>query len=406
MLIPRFATPDGRAEATYLRRLAPRGLRARYGDPPPAEAVERLEMELDVIEQMGFESYFLIVWDFVKYAKDNGIAVGPGRGSAAGSIVSYALQHHRRRPARVRPAVRALPERRARVDAGHRHRLLGQGPRPRDPLRRREVRARRRSRRSSPSAGCSRAPPRATPRGCSGYDYGAGDRLAKLIPEPDHGPRRRLRGLPEAGRGARGRLRHRPAGAQIVDVARGPRGHRAQHLDPRRGGRDRRPPADRDRAAPARRGPRARRTTDGRARLQDGHAVLDEADRGDRPAEDGLPGPAQPRRDRVRARHHRALRPASGRTWRRCRSTTAKTYEMLARGDSIGVFQFESEGMREALRKVAPDRVRGPRRADRALPARAPMRFIDTYARNKRNPERVTYIDDAAAADHRVAPTA
>ena len=135
--------PDGAEPTAYLRRLTEEGLRGRYGDPPPAEAVERLECELRVIGEMGFESYFLIVWDFVKYAKDNGIAVGPGRGSAAGSIVSYALQHHRRRPARVRPDVRALPEPRAQVDAGHRHRLLGQRPRARDPLRAGEVRRRR-----------------------------------------------------------------------------------------------------------------------------------------------------------------------------------------------------------------------------------------------------------------------
>ena len=55
-----------------LRRIADEGLRARYGDPPPAEAVERLEFELGVIEEMGFSSYFLIVWDFVRYAKENG----------------------------------------------------------------------------------------------------------------------------------------------------------------------------------------------------------------------------------------------------------------------------------------------------------------------------------------------
>src|SRR5207247_4278341 len=91
MLIPRFPTPDGEAESAYLRRLAGEGLRRRYGDPPSAEAVERLELELSVIEKMGFDAYFLIVWDFVRYAKENGIAVGPGRGSAAGSIVSYAL---------------------------------------------------------------------------------------------------------------------------------------------------------------------------------------------------------------------------------------------------------------------------------------------------------------------------
>jgi DNA polymerase III subunit alpha len=92
MLIPSYPTPNGEDEGAYLRDLAMEGLRRRYGDPLPAEAVERLEMELGVIDRMGFNAYFLIVWDFVKFAKDNGIAVGPGRGSAAGSIVSYALR--------------------------------------------------------------------------------------------------------------------------------------------------------------------------------------------------------------------------------------------------------------------------------------------------------------------------
>src|SRR5258707_3696802 len=92
LLLPRYPTADGSEPEAMLRRIAAEGLRARYGDPPPAEAVERLELELGVIEDMGFSSYFLIVWDFVRYAKENGIAVGPGRGSAAGSIVSYALR--------------------------------------------------------------------------------------------------------------------------------------------------------------------------------------------------------------------------------------------------------------------------------------------------------------------------
>src|SRR5688572_10719076 len=91
-LIPRFDTPQGESESEYLRALVTDGLRARYGDPIPAAARERADMELGVIDKMGFNAYFLIVHDFVDYAKRNGIAVGPGRGSAAGSIVAYSLQ--------------------------------------------------------------------------------------------------------------------------------------------------------------------------------------------------------------------------------------------------------------------------------------------------------------------------
>src|SRR3954447_9906069 len=92
LLLPRYPAPDGEDPEAMLRRIAADGLRARYGDPTPAEAVERMEVELGVIDAMGFSSYFLIVWDFVRYAKENGVAVGPGRGSAAGSIVSYVLK--------------------------------------------------------------------------------------------------------------------------------------------------------------------------------------------------------------------------------------------------------------------------------------------------------------------------
>src|SRR5918993_5740191 len=78
LLLPQYPTETDEVPEAMLRRIAAEGLRARYGDPPPAEAVERLEFELGVIEEMGFSSYFLIVWDFVSYAKRSGIAVGPG----------------------------------------------------------------------------------------------------------------------------------------------------------------------------------------------------------------------------------------------------------------------------------------------------------------------------------------
>src|SRR3954451_8609966 len=92
LLLPRFPTPEGVEPGEMLRELALEGLRKRFGDPIPAEAMERLEFELGVIDEMGFQSYFLIVWDFVKYAKESGVAVGPGRGSAAGLFVAFALE--------------------------------------------------------------------------------------------------------------------------------------------------------------------------------------------------------------------------------------------------------------------------------------------------------------------------
>ncbi len=89
--LPRYQVPEGHTLESYLKHLATEGLRQRYGPTPPDPVVERLEQELAVIEKMGFAGYFLVVWDFIAYAKRQGIAVGPGRGSSAGSLVAYAL---------------------------------------------------------------------------------------------------------------------------------------------------------------------------------------------------------------------------------------------------------------------------------------------------------------------------
>ena len=88
--LPKYDVPDGFTSWEYLNKLCYEGLERRYpgGDP---KIRERLEYELGVIKRMGYVDYFLIVWDFIKYARDHGISVGPGRGSAAGSIVSYCL---------------------------------------------------------------------------------------------------------------------------------------------------------------------------------------------------------------------------------------------------------------------------------------------------------------------------
>lgn len=92
ILLPHFSVPEGETELTYLRRLVEQGTRERYGAEPGAEVWERVEHELKIIEEMGFPAYFLIVWDIIRHARENRIRVGPGRGSAAGSIVSYCLR--------------------------------------------------------------------------------------------------------------------------------------------------------------------------------------------------------------------------------------------------------------------------------------------------------------------------
>lgn len=89
--LPKYDVPGGLTSWEYLNQLCWEGLEKHYENPSD-ELKERLRYELDTIQNMGYVDYFLIVWDFIKYAKDHGIAVGPGRGSAAGSLVSYCLE--------------------------------------------------------------------------------------------------------------------------------------------------------------------------------------------------------------------------------------------------------------------------------------------------------------------------
>ena len=89
-LLPPFDVPDGLTPDQYLKQLVGKGMEWRFGNPS-AQVMERAEQELSVISQTGYASYFLIVWDFYNFARQNGIVVGPGRGSAAGSLVSYCL---------------------------------------------------------------------------------------------------------------------------------------------------------------------------------------------------------------------------------------------------------------------------------------------------------------------------
>src|SRR5437764_2284646 len=389
-LIPRYPTPDGTSEREYLRSLVHEGLRSRYGDPPPEEAVKRAEYELSVIDRMGFNAYFLIVWDFVKYAKDSGIAVGPGRGSAAGSIVAYSLQITDVDPLRYNLLFErflnaeriSMPDIDIDFSVKGRERVI------------RYVSAKYGPESVAQIITFGRMLPRAATRDAArvlGFDYGMGDRLAKMIPEPIMGRSPSFEDCLKPGEELAKACAEDPQAKQVIDVARGLEGvvrnssiHAAAVVIADRPLTDIVPlQLAEERGEVTEDGGRAYKTVTqysmkpiedigllkmdflGLRNLDVIESALDIIARstGERPDMSTLPLDHPP------------------------------TYEMLARGDSIGVFQFESEGMREALRKVRPNEFEDLV-ALNALYRPGAMRFIDTYARNKRNPEAITYIDD------------
>jgi DNA polymerase III subunit alpha len=387
-LIPRYPTPDGIGEGEYLRSLVEQGLRDRYGKPPPAEAIERARYELGVIDRMGFNAYFLIVWDFVKYAKDAGIAVGPGRGSAAGSIVAYSLQITDVDPLRygllferfLNPERVSMPDIDIDFSVRGRDRVI------------RYVTEKYGKECVAQIVTFGKMFPRAATRDAArvlGLDYGAGDRLAKLIPDPIMGRPPSFEECLKPGQPLRAEVDRDPEARKIVDVARGLEGivrnssiHAAAVVIADRPLTDIAPLQIAD-AGTDQNGERVFRTVTqftmkpveqigllkmdflGLRNLDVIEDALDIVERstGDRPDMATLP------------------------------LDHAPTYEMLARGGSIGVFQFESEGMREALRKVRPTEFDDVV-ALGALYRPGAMDQIPAYARGKHDPESISYPDE------------
>ena len=387
-LIPSYPTPDGTEEKDYLRALVDDGLRRRYGDPVPAEALERADYELGVIDRMGFNAYFLIVWDFVKYAKDSGIAVGPGRGSAAGSIIAYSLQITDVDPLRydllferfLNPERVSMPDIDIDFSVRGRERVI------------RYVTAKYGKESVAQIVTFGKMFPRAATRDAArvlGHDYAAGDRLAKLIPDPIQGRPPSFEDCLRVGQPLRAEVDRDGTAKQIVDVAKGLEGivrnssiHAAAVVIADRPLTDIVPLQIADAGADEN-GERVFRTVTqfsmkpieqigllkmdflGLRNLDVIEDALDIVERstGDRPDMSTLP------------------------------LDHAPTYEMLAAGDSIGVFQFESEGMRDALKKVRPtdfdDLV-----ALGALYRPGAMDQIPAYARGKRDVESISYPDE------------
>ena len=89
--LPYFEAPDGEDNRSYFIRLCEEGLQRRYGPQAPDEVRRRLDYEISVIDRMGYVNYYLIVYDFINYARQRGIPVGPGRGSGAGSLAAYCI---------------------------------------------------------------------------------------------------------------------------------------------------------------------------------------------------------------------------------------------------------------------------------------------------------------------------
>jgi DNA polymerase-3 subunit alpha len=386
-LIPRYL-PEGEDERAYLRACVDEGLRARYGDPVPAVAVERAEMELEVIDRMGFNAYFLIVWDFVKWAKDNAIAVGPGRGSAAGSIVAFCLRITDVDPLRYDLLFERFlnPERVSMPDID-----IDFSVRGRDRVMRYVTEKYGRDS-VAQIITFGKMFPRAATRDAArvlGHDYGVGDRLAKLIPDPQQGRPPSFDDCLQPGEPLRGAYDSDGTAKQIIDVARGLEGivrnssiHAAAVVISGSPLTDIVPLQLAD-AGTGENGERDyKRVTQysmkpieelgllkmdflGLRNLDVIEDALDIIERstGQRPDMSRLP------------------------------LDDEKTYAMMAAGDSVGVFQFESEGMQSALRQVKPtefdDLV-----ALVALYRPGAMDQIPTYARGKRNPESVSVPDE------------
>ncbi|HEX8754401.1 MAG TPA: DNA polymerase III subunit alpha, partial [Solirubrobacterales bacterium] len=396
LLLPRYPTADGEEPEAMLRRIAMDGLRARYGDPPPAEAVERLEFELGVIEEMGFPSYFLIVWDFVHYAKQNGVAVGPGRGSAAGSIVSYCLGITDLDPLAegliferfLNPGRKSMPDIDIDFSVRGRERMIRYVA---DKYGRESV---------AQIITFGKMAPRAATRDAArvlGYDYATGDRLAKQIPEPIMGRSPSFDECLQAGQELRRTYDEEPDAKKIVDVARGLEGiirnnsiHAAAVVIADRPLREIVPlQLAEDRSAPAANG-------NGSGKPERQYKIVTQYSMG--PIEEiGLL-----KMDFLGLRNLDVIEDAIDIIERsrgeRIDMTAiplddAKTYAMLAEGDSTGVFQFESEGMRDALRKVRPTEF-ADLVALGALYRPGAMAYIPTYAKGKRNPASVTYPDE------------
>jgi DNA polymerase III subunit alpha len=370
ILLPHFPTPDGRDAFEYLVELCEKGAEKRYGTVTP-ELRERLQFELKTIKEMGFPDYFLIVADFVGFAKRNGISVGPGRGSAAGSLVAYCLEITDLDPIRydllferfLNPGRKSMPDMDIDFAVAGRDRVINY------------VREKYGRDRVAQIITFGTMAARAAVRDAGRvleHPYGVVDKIAKLIPE---GPGQKLEECLKPGADLRREIDADPVAKEIVDLA---------------------------------------LPLEGLTRQDGIHAAAVVI--GAEPLMNTVPlqqkGPDQEtvtqfegttieklgllKMDFLGLRNldviDKAVELVPGLDISTIPLDDRKTYEMLARGEAIGVFQFEGSGMREALRSIKPT-VFDDLIAIGALYRPGPMAYIPVYARRKNGKEPVTYPD-------------
>jgi DNA polymerase-3 subunit alpha len=358
ILLPQFPVPEGATEVSHLEELVMRGAKERYGDPIPDEVVDRVRYELGVIEQMGFPAYFLIVWDLIRYARENDIRVGPARGSAGGSIVAYCLRITDIDPLAygliferfLNPGRREMPDIDMDFDERYRTDVI------------RYAAEKYGSDHVAQIITFSTIKGRQAVRDSArvlGFPYGVGDKVAKAMPpailgreatlaqvleEPGPDAETAERDHYTAGAGLRELYDSDPDVARVVDTARGLEGLRRQ--DSIHAAAVVISPQPLTEIVPIQqKGEDAEIVTQyemhaieslgllkmdflGLRNLSTIERALDliESEHGQRPDIDAVP------------------------------LDDEKVYEMLSRGDAIGIFQMEGSGMRALMRNLKPDR--------------------------------------------------
>ncbi|HWB57478.1 MAG TPA: DNA polymerase III subunit alpha, partial [Gaiellaceae bacterium] len=369
--LPKFPVPEGRDAFDYLVELCEKGLVKRYGASTP-ELDERLRFELKTVQEMGFADYFLIVWDFIHFAKTNGVSVGPGRGSSAGSLAAYCLEITDVDPMRygllferfLNPARKDLPDMDIDFSVAGRDRVINYVA---DKYGRDRV-----AQIITFSTMAARAALRDAGRVLD-IPYGVVDRFAKMVPE---GPGQTLEEALKPGAELRQAVDSDPVAKEIVELARPLEGLTR---------------ADSIHAAGVVIGaqplievvPLQQKGSDQEVVTQVG--MNDVVDLG------------LLKMDFLGLRNLDVIDEAvrligGGLDITKLPLDDPKPYEMLARGESTGVFQFESSGMREALRQVKPTEFEDLI-ALVALYRPGPMGYIPGYAARKHGREQVTFAD-------------